>query len=375
MHAHETKRAELRALTGFRFFAAIYVVWLHFAPLKAGLAATFIGHGGASVKFFFMLSGFILTYVHDQSSELDASARRTFWVARFARIYPVYALAFLLFTPSIYTSLVMLHGHSTQTASRMVVYGIASLTLLQAWSTKLAYGWNPPGWSLSAEAFFYAFFPHVLVRLRRLPLRRVVCVGVLLWVIAFLPHLIASAFPGKETAIGGVDEIVEFMPIFRIAEFIGGMVLARIFLEKPQVSDFASRVLWLTLVALLVTLLFCPSRYIGLLIFPEFALLILGLSSSAGWLSRIAGAQPLHLLGEASYSVYILQAPVHFLYFEALGAPRSASGFGLFLSYQLVLICVAIATFHLVEKPANRAIRRVLLGGWHKKMPQGTSVS
>ena len=168
MHTHATKRAELRALTGFRFFAAIYVVWLHFAPLKAGLAATFVSHGAVSVNFFFMLSGFILTYVHDRSSEMDAHTRRKFWFARFARIYPVYGLAFLLFTPFIYANLVTLHGHSTQTASRMTMYGVASLILLQAWSPKLG-GWNPPGWSLSAEAFFYACFPLVLIWLRRLP--------------------------------------------------------------------------------------------------------------------------------------------------------------------------------------------------------------
>ena len=362
MNTRGTKRVELRALTGFRFFAAIYVVWLHFAPLKSGLTATFISHGAVSVEFFFMLSGFILTYVHDQSSDLDSQARRKFWIARFARIYPVYGLAFLLFTPIIYANLVALHGHSAQTASRMTMYGIASFTLLQAWSPKLANAWNLPGWSLSAEAFFYACFPLVLVWLHRLPLRRVAYVGVLLWVIAFLPRLIASAFPGKETAIGSLYEVVEYVPILRIAEFIGGMALARIFLMEAWVSHFASRVLWLTLIALLVTLLFCPSRYIGMLIFPEFALLILGLSSSNGWLARIVGAQPLHLLGEASYSIYILQTPVYFLYLRALGVSRGASGFGIFLTYQVLLVCVAIVTFLFVEKPANRSLRRALLG-------------
>ena len=153
------------------------------------------------------------------------------------------------------------------------------------------------------------------------------------------------------------------------------MVLAQIFLAEAWVWLFSSRVLWLTLIALLVTLLFCPSRYIGMLIFPEFALLILGLSSSDGWIARIVGAQPLHLLGEASYSVYILQTPVYFLYLRALGVSRSESGFGIFLTYQVLLICVAIATFQFVEKPANRSIRRVLLGEWRKKMPQRTSVS
>ena len=47
------------------------------------------------VSFFFVLSGFILTYAYPTLP--DAEAVRRFWVARFARLWPVHIVAALLF--------------------------------------------------------------------------------------------------------------------------------------------------------------------------------------------------------------------------------------------------------------------------------------
>ena len=39
------------------------------------------------------------------------------------------------------------------------------IALVQAYVPSWAMAWNPPGWSLSAETFFYVLFPWIAARL------------------------------------------------------------------------------------------------------------------------------------------------------------------------------------------------------------------
>ena len=107
----EQSRKSLHALTGARFLAAFWVLAYHFAiqfrfdtlPGKApstgalplGLAPIIL-QGHLAVDFFFILSGFILSYTYVSSEGALRGSRREFWVARIARVYPVYLLGLAL---------------------------------------------------------------------------------------------------------------------------------------------------------------------------------------------------------------------------------------------------------------------------------------
>ncbi len=93
---------ELKALTGLRAIAAIWVLFFHSSFSDLSFVPSFVSSlmsaGFAAVSLFFVLSGFILTYNYFPLE--DGSQSRTkpgrYFVARFARIYPVYVLAFVL---------------------------------------------------------------------------------------------------------------------------------------------------------------------------------------------------------------------------------------------------------------------------------------
>jgi peptidoglycan/LPS O-acetylase OafA/YrhL len=57
---------ELKALTGLRGVAALWVLFFHSSfrglPHMPGFVGSLIGSGYAAVSLFFVLSGFILTY-------------------------------------------------------------------------------------------------------------------------------------------------------------------------------------------------------------------------------------------------------------------------------------------------------------------------
>ena len=171
------RREPLPALTSIRFFAAAWVVFFHLRDyINLGPFERVAGYGFCGVTLFFVLSGFILAYNY---LDRDTPAR-DFWRARFARVYPAYLFALLLACPVLYHNV----EHSR---FAMVSKGWTSIALLQAWIPSRALIWNDPGWSLSAEAFFYAVFPFLLYPIARLARKHLAATLAVLWAISLLP--------------------------------------------------------------------------------------------------------------------------------------------------------------------------------------------
>src|SRR5438552_14561343 len=99
------RKVELSPLTGIRFYAAlpVYLAHVTLIPGMEGLTgcSLFLNVGIGCVSFFFVLSGFILTYnyadVFRGGISLD-SYKRFVW-DRLTKIYPVHFLALLIALP------------------------------------------------------------------------------------------------------------------------------------------------------------------------------------------------------------------------------------------------------------------------------------
>ena len=61
-------------------------------------------------------------------------------------------------------------------AAKIAVTAFGNFAMLHAWAPVLSGPWNTPGWSLSAEAFFYLAFPLLAPPLWRLGLGRLTAV-------------------------------------------------------------------------------------------------------------------------------------------------------------------------------------------------------
>src|SRR5947207_2580505 len=92
------------ALTGLRFLLAALVMMYHLGGQQIGRApawaASIVSFGFLAVNTFFILSGFVLAQSCLDSRGKMGRTMREFWVARFARIYPVYLLAMLFSFPN-----------------------------------------------------------------------------------------------------------------------------------------------------------------------------------------------------------------------------------------------------------------------------------
>ncbi|MFI2431529.1 acyltransferase family protein [Streptomyces sp. NPDC018693] len=222
--------SRLPSLTGLRFPAALFVFLYHAAlPIPAlrlleddaavGDFYKFAGQaGGLGVTFFFVLSGFVLTW-----SAREKDTARAFWRRRFVKIYPNYVIAWAL-------ALVLFASAYTPVGT-----SVANLLMVQVWSPEFNtyFSVNPPSWSLGAEAFFYAAFPLLHAGFRRIDPAHLKywIAGAMAAVIATptLAYALLSDTPG----IPGGEEssVVQYwvtyvLPPVRMMDFALGMLVA-----------------------------------------------------------------------------------------------------------------------------------------------------
>ncbi len=321
----------------------------------------FIDNSFVFVGFFFLLSGFILSY--NYADRPGPFSNRDFWRARFARLYPVYLLALLL-------SFEMLkaewHARShTEFFSGLVLTPL----LLQGWSPSLATFWNTVAWTLSAEVVLYAAFPWLL----RLPWPKkagqLLALLLGLWALGLVPHLLYLGLnpdhltgPATRYSSGYWLRILKYTPLAYACTFLAGFSLGRVQTTLALTPRQRTAVAVGSLGALAAFLSFAVASvpYVlmhGGLLVPIFAALILGLSGPNP-VSSVFAWRPLVLLGQSSYCLYLL-------HFNAINLVRQyrvpqllrLTAFDPWLSYGAVIL-IAIAAFYLVEEPARKAILR-----------------
>lgn len=169
-HAHsinsgESEPTRFDQLTGLRFVAALGVMVCHFSQVL-GVPETgrfLTDFFGSFVELFFVLSGFVLT--HQYAHRLgNSQALRTYAVARVARIVPMYWLALIVMLILYWaTDFAWSLGGTSEYELKAASFYI-NFVALQAWfpDAGIQQYWNAPGWSVSAELFFYACLPLVL---------------------------------------------------------------------------------------------------------------------------------------------------------------------------------------------------------------------
>lgn len=355
-------RPQLPALTSLRFFAAATVVVSHYGADTLGLQTPILRgwaqSGYEAVTFFFVLSGFILTYAHqrdDRQTGMNVTARR-FWGARIGRIMPAYLLALLIAAPSFAYALLV---------SRMVSPGVlaASLllvpTLLQAWVPPVAFAWNGPAWSLSVEAFFYALFPTLARSLKGR--------GVWLSLGAVYAGVVAVALLRLCFPLGPFGtswfNFWAYFPLLHLPQFVFGMILCRASLAvgpgwaRLRLLAFLAGALGLALVLGLRELpLWLRSDAV---LAPLYGLVIVGAVDTRPLVLRWLAWPVMIFLGEVSYSIYILHIPLGFWWGKLLdliniNLPPVVD----FALYAAFVVLASGLCFRFVETPARRWINR-----------------
>lgn len=350
---------KLDQLTFTRYIAALTVVFFHFGqqafPATHAWWHPVVTAGPIAVSFFFVLSGFIMAVAYYQP-ERPRINKGKYWLARFARIYPVYLLALIL----------MILANLKTDGSDPAAIGL-SLTMLQAWIPGYAMVLNSPGWSLSVEALFYLSFPLLLYFVNANGLKKLTLITLLLWLGTQTLQIFLHNSASYE-AKGILHQFIYYHPFMHLSTFMLGLVVGIAFCKGQfnklnQAWNGLSILGFTALVILLLAYEASFEQQLGLLIdynngliAPAFLAILVLLAVNDGWTKRFMSLPFLVLLGEASYSLYILQRPAYGIYDRVLGhwLPLDAN-----LHYYLFAILLTVASilsFKYMETPLRRLI-------------------
>ena len=350
----------LHSLTGLRWWAAFAVFLFHMrnlAPLPG--ANGIVEFGNYGVTFFFILSGFVLTW-----SARSTTTIPTFYVNRFARIWPAAFVTLLLAIPVFYS----FDPDPSQPFVKPFDLAILALSipLIQGWwrDPVILFSGNPAAWTLTSEFFFYALHPFINRVLGFLRLGGTLVLTAVVVLLAFGHRALASYWPEYV-----LDQLP--LPILRLNEFVLGMLVAhairlgwaiRIPAWLPLAGIAGIVALdWLAGFALL------PARFADLFsrFQPELVLVLLtvAIASIAG--ADLAGkrslfaSRPIVTLGEWSFAFYLVHATVIYGLILVFGAqPAAWSGIVWYVPAFILSLALAGAVHLWVEKPLERRIRR-----------------
>ena len=308
----------INTLTSLRFIFAMMVFGAHCYVIDNHFDIHFFKEGFVGVSFFFMLSGFIIAYNYQKKFSENKITKRTFWVARIARIYPLHWLPLLI--------AVALGNYVIASGTiDWCKHFLASLTLTNAYIPKDNYffSFNSPSWSLCCEQLFYICFPFLIAftkDYRKLLSTFLICAILSIVGMYFTPMITSSQ--------GSIIEIAS------IALFLSFYLYAA---EIPKVYRY-SCYYWIPI-----------------------AFILISFSLQKGMVSRLLSNRLLVIGGEISYSFYL----IHLFVLLSYAKWQKESDFHIdwYISIPLlfcVIILLSLLSYYYFEKPMNKLVKTLL---------------
>ncbi|MCV7038370.1 acyltransferase [Mycolicibacterium moriokaense] len=372
------RTGEIKALSGLRIVAAVWVVLFHFRPLleqaspgfRSALAPV-LDCGAQGVDLFFILSGFVLTWNYMDRMGESWSWRATvhFLWLRLSRVWPVYLVTMHLAALWIIFTLNVGHVPSKVADQLTAMNYVKQFLLVQLWFAPYFDGtsWDGPAWSISAEWLAYLLFGAlalVIFRIARATRARGL---IYLAVAAALPPVLLLM------ATGLFYTPWSWLPRIVMQFTAGALVCAAV--RKLQPSDRArtgAGIAALLIAAAIVGILYwldahpMPSIYDSAgLVDVLFVPLVLTLAIGAGTLPALLALRPMVYLGHVSFSLYMVHELVHTTWnwmveqFEIhLGS--DLAGKAVLVGLLAVAFGGAVFLYHFVEEPARKWMRGMM---------------
>ncbi|MDA4107769.1 acyltransferase family protein [Mycolicibacterium holsaticum] len=372
------RTTEIRALSGLRIVAAVWVVLFHFRPLLEQAAPGFrsalapvLDCGAQGVDLFFILSGFVLTYNYLDRMGNTWSWRSTlqFLWLRLARVWPVYLVTMHLAALWMIFTLNIGHVPSPAADQLTAMNYIKQFLLVQLWFQPFFDGssWDGPAWSISAEWLAYLMFGGLVLIVFRIARATRARGLILLAVASAMPPILLLMATGQfYTPWSWLPRIV--------MQFTAGALLCAA-VCKMQPSDRARRgagyaavLLAAAIVGILylldaypMTKIYDSSGFVDVLFVP----LVFTLAIGAGTLPGLLSIRPMVYLGHISFSLYMVHELVHTTWnwmveqFE-LRLLADLNGKLTLLTIIGVAFAGAALLYHFVEEPARRWMRSMM---------------
>ncbi|EPP7233206.1 acyltransferase family protein [Shigella flexneri] len=389
------KKEHLNGLEVMRYLLGIYIVlyhtfnyegmskWLR-VPVEMGFIAT---------SSFFILSGFILSYVYlsgnGTSNIILKETKKNFITKRLANLYPIHIFSLLFTLVVVYVvSVIQISPKDTLASIRYVMYDSNNYTPIEKlhhfmsntemflaflMNATLTQSWNPyyltfnaPAWSISTLFFMYILFPYIAPYLSKLK-RPVLALLITNLVYVALPiiFIINSWFDMPFTGI------LNRNPIARLPEFISGILLCNLyFYLKDRNIDLNSLKVRAYMIAFMSICFYLSSILLhnpdwitkegnasyyllhnGLILIPECVLVLFFTTL------KLPKSKILIWLGGASLPLFALHIPIYLIFSRV---ELYVLGSNNILFYPLFLLMVTIICILFQEKIVVKTRKKIL---------------
>ncbi|MGB8699478.1 MAG: acyltransferase [Thermosynechococcaceae cyanobacterium] len=348
-------RKKFDLLQSFRGLAALLVLFFHVSgSLKNKFHLTYsfnpCSTAWSGVDFFFVLSGFIIFYVHRFDIN-DRSKLKSFLIKRFIRLYPIYWLIFFG----------ILLGHLAfpglaSNSNYDIIHLVNSLFLIPQDEIPFL----GVSWTLSHEVFFYSIFGFLIFLRTEF--------SIILVIIIFFGTVLESM--DLLDFISDKNTLIEFIFSPFNFEFILGCCTA-FFVNRYRIKS-PSKLCYFGLIIFAFAIIFNTIFRVIINGPHESRILAFGIPSAI----IIAGSSSLEMhrnlkvpfvlkyLGDASYSLYLshtsLVFPLTSIIFK-LGLNINSYYYIVFVILAVFAVLVGCAIHHYIEKPTLAFFNKLLL--------------
>jgi peptidoglycan/LPS O-acetylase OafA/YrhL len=397
----ETGKKHFRVLDSWRGVAALLVALFHLNLYSVIYSLDFVRNAYLFVDFFFVLSGFVITYSYaDRLKSFNDLG--SFAIRRFARLWPLHVVVLSAF-------LVVESGKAVLAARGASFYlppftGTNSLDTIpinlvfgQSFGLVQHLTWNAPSWSICAEFWTYLVFGIVLVisstwlmrsRLAASGLISLILVGSILSLVLFAPH--------------GIDVSYDLGFVRCLYGFFIGHLTYRLYQVTPKAVVDSRLVEWAMLIVIVEFVSLAGRSEYSLLAPLVFAAAVFVFAFEAGPVSRLMSNGVNDWLGKISYSIYMWQAFVIFNFVDrSISAMEKLTGRVLTttegassalggeagklivlgghvlpilatLLFVVVLVAIASVSYLVIERPGQKLVGR--LAQWRYAVSPARSV-
>lgn len=240
------KKIYFPGLNGVRFIAALLVIidhtelfksYLGLPTLWASSYSTYLGAFGVSI--FFVLSGFLITYLLLEEKKEGPIQIKHFYLRRVLRIWPLYyllgLLSFLVIPYLSYLQIPLYSSEMSDSLDRFLLFFGLAANVAFVYFPTVAFA--NILWSVAVEEQFYLFWPHVVKIKQKL-------LGVMLFLLFF--YLILKFYAGEFD-----PKFEELVIRTRFSSMIiGGIGAYLLFYQKTFIQFLYHRLVQATLILL-----------------------------------------------------------------------------------------------------------------------------
>jgi peptidoglycan/LPS O-acetylase OafA/YrhL len=341
-------------LTGVRAFAACWVVVHHLQENSVNRInlGPIADSGWLGVDIFFVLSGFVLSTVYaPRFGRFTLSWYRSFLIRRLAKIYPMHIITFLMMA-SLLGIAHQLHYALHSVSDNTWWSALCNVLMIHAFGVNKIQSWNVYSWSVSAEWFAYAFLlTPILIFLKRWKVLLLLLLTAALW----------GSYLWLALRVLHVRPVITNFGILRIIpEFVAGYTLFRCL---PKISIPGDLLMIIGLI-LLVGAPAINSTLVFASMIPAIMLFLAGAAKRGTITNQLFGNRFVVLVGEGSYSIYLLQG--FFLNFTNIlmrkfPSTNPAVALGEQLLAGMAMVAGGVLVFLFIEEPIRQAILRRFL--------------